>query len=365
MRYVMKRLLLGIAAAGVALLSPLPRSTGAQSLPSKKEAGAMIEKTEQQLLPTQASSVPYHYVAELRYIWGNFSADGTYEVLWAAPYRFRQELRLGKISESDVVLGNKLYVRRNTPAAAYFVMRVSVLTGLPARRLAVPASVPPEKIGKIYAGTYGSENVVCMEARGSDNGRTFCLDATTHTLASETFKLKAGNLGISSEFDNFFNFGHRSYPGHLRSKVANEMLEIRVQRMSPVLNFTDSTFSLPDRAASFTWCGQMQEERDSYSPNLPHLAAVLAPPGATGFHGFYFEVASNGKVEKIIELHPDGSARQAAVKNFKHRYPIRTCSGTPVEYESVRFFWSTTILDPLSGGGASPAWGAWTDPPTF
>jgi hypothetical protein len=365
MRHVMKRLLLGIAAAGAVVLSTLPRTNAAQSLPSKKEAAEMIAKAEQRLLPTQASSVPYHYVAELHYTWGDYSADGTYEVLWAAPDRFRQELRLGKTSESDVVLGDKLYVRRNDPSAAYIVERLRLLTGLPDRGLAAPAAAPREKVEKVYASTYGSEKVVCVKGAGVEKGRTICLDAAERSVVSETYSLKRGDLEVFSVFDNFITVGDREYPGHLLSRVGNESLEIRVQRMSPVLNFADATFSVPDGAASFAWCAQTKEEQRSNSPNLPHLAVVLAPPGATGFHGFYFEVAPNGRLEKIVELHPDGIAQQIAVKDFKHTYPIRTCSDRPVEYESVQFYWSTTSLDPFTGTGAPPAWGPWTDPPLF
>ncbi|GEM_PF-3550932 len=361
----MKRLLLRASIYGVFVLSVLPGTDAGQSLPSKKEAAELLVKAEQRFLPTQASDISYHYLAELHYTVGNFSADGTYEVLWAAPDRFRRELRLGKMSESDVVLGNRLYVRRNTPSAAYFMARIGLLTDVPAGYSAGAHGTVREKVGKVYASTHGSQDVICMDAVGLHKGRTYCLDHTQSSLVSETYKSRRGDLQVFSMFDNFFDFEHRMYPGRLVSKVAHETLEIRVQRMNPVLNFAATTFSVPEQATRFAWCAQMKEEESSNSPNLLHLAVVLAPPGATGFHGFYFEVASNGRLEKIVELHPDGSAQQIAVKDFKHRYPIRTCSDGPVEYESVQFYWSTTSLNPFMGTEAPPSWGSWTDPPVF
>lgn len=326
----------------------------------------MLAKAEQRLRPTKDSSVPYHYVAQLHYSLGDFSADGSYEILWAAPTRFRQELRLGKMSESEVVLGDKLYVRRNTPSAAYFVERLWSLVGLPTRRGAVPTGVRPEKIRKVYAGKYGSEDVTCMESTGLAKGRTFCIDSAKGFLVSETYRSTRSDLKLSSTFDNFFDFGNRAFPGHVLSKVGSERLEVRVQRMNPVLNFADATFSVPDRSARFTWCAPMKEKRSRNTVDPTHLSQLLIPPGASGFHAFYFEVAPDGRAERIIELHPDGSAQRLAVKGLNtHQFPTRTCNERPVEYETVRFIWSTMSLNPLTGRGVPPTWGVWTDPPMF
>ena len=53
---------------------------------------------------------PFIWLPKFITQWANKVLDGSYEVLWAAPDRYRLELRLGSVGETDVVLGNEKYV---------------------------------------------------------------------------------------------------------------------------------------------------------------------------------------------------------------------------------------------------------------
>src|SRR6204780_1804478 len=96
----------------VLVLSSVPAL--AQSLPDKNEGSEWIKKAQEASDLRSPGAAPYHLVAKIRYAIGDKTMDGTYEILWAAPDRYRVEFRMGDIGETDLVLGDKKYVERNT-----------------------------------------------------------------------------------------------------------------------------------------------------------------------------------------------------------------------------------------------------------
>src|SRR5260370_32556254 len=84
-----------------------PVSTCAQSLPDKKEVKQWAKKGLEISDLQSPSATPYHLVASFHYGLGDNTFDGTYEVLWAAPDRYRVEFRIGDLGETDVVIGDK------------------------------------------------------------------------------------------------------------------------------------------------------------------------------------------------------------------------------------------------------------------
>src|ERR1700739_3916973 len=76
----------------------------AQSLPSKKEATVLLQKAMDMAM-LKAEGAPFHLVAKIHYEAYSRTSDGTYELLWSAPDRFREEFRLDTLGETDVVIG--------------------------------------------------------------------------------------------------------------------------------------------------------------------------------------------------------------------------------------------------------------------
>jgi outer membrane lipoprotein-sorting protein len=80
--------------APVAVLLCLVTTTvQAQSLPSKKEATALVQKA-METTKLKVEGVPFHLVAKIHYEAYSRTSDGSYELLWSAPDRFREEFRL-------------------------------------------------------------------------------------------------------------------------------------------------------------------------------------------------------------------------------------------------------------------------------
>jgi hypothetical protein len=85
-----------------------------QALPSKTQANELLQKTIESQNLQLAGKPPFHLVAHVRYSFGGKTSEGVYEILWAAPDRFRETFQLEKMTEIDVALGDKIYISRNT-----------------------------------------------------------------------------------------------------------------------------------------------------------------------------------------------------------------------------------------------------------
>ena len=118
-------------AAAIVLISALQLlfapSIRAQALPSKPEAADWVRKAIEASYLDAPGASPFHLVAKIHYTVGEQVLDGSYEILWAAPDRYRLELRLGSVGETDVILGNKKYVARTTPTMTLAFWSVSAL----------------------------------------------------------------------------------------------------------------------------------------------------------------------------------------------------------------------------------------------
>jgi hypothetical protein len=364
----MKRILLILVVAALMVIAVLPHACFAQSLLSKQAAADIIAKAESQRELTKPGSLPFHLIARIHYQAGSFSADGTYEVLWASPDRFRQEFRLGPMSESDLVVGDKEYVLRDTPSAAYFVSRVQSLAGLAggddsplAERVAkVYATQRPyllwrvenaymlsgddqrsvgESVGKIYASDGATGKVICVQMTGRAKGHTACVDASTNRLVSDVRVGQRSDFKPRIQASTFFDFGPVRYPADVILSVEDEQLEIKVQKLNQVTRFADDVFSLPASASEFVWCAHPQMEGGA-DPGQGLMLMISLLGRTKGFHAFYFKVGADGTIEEIDEIHRDGKSRRWLVRGIdQQRLSVRTCEGKPVEYESVPAAW--------------------------
>jgi hypothetical protein len=312
-----------------------PRTSRAQSLPAKKEAAEMLAKAEEQTKLSSSGTPPFHLIAALQYKAGHFSAVGTYEVLWAAPDRFRQELRLGEISESDVIVNGKEFVARSTPSAAYLLDRIDDLIGFSTR-----TDKPRiEKIGKVYPEQEGTEKLVCVQTSGSAKGHTACLDAGTGRLVSDTRVSQRNDFNPKFEESEFLDYDSIRFPGKFSFEVEDERIEIEVKKLNKVTSFADDVFASPPGATTFVWCEQPRMEGGA-DPGQG-LMTMLSLFGRTkGFHAFYFKVAADGSIEAVDEVHRDGKFRPWLVPALdQQRLSVRTCGGKAIEYEAIPFAW--------------------------
>lgn len=370
------------------MLAGAPSWSWAQSLPSKKQASDLLATAEKTTTLTAPGDAKFHYIARFYYVAGSFSADGTYEVLWAAPDRFRQEFRLGKLMGSVVVSKGEVYDSRNTPAVLYLASEAAALTGVPGPNLTlgegselgqIPAfgqfpavdkeSAPRHPVRRhvhvddVFASKRGNENLVCMKESGNaadpqhdyeyvEAVRTVCLDSTSDEIVSDQADTTASAARLISSVvrSGFVDFGALRVPTHITFSSPDETMELQVEHLNPVLHFAEGVFAPPPGASSFDWCLNPGVERPKASAP-PFI--MLSPGGltstglkASGFHAFYMRIGPDGHIRELAEIHRDGTARKLDSSSIDHvKLFVQTCGGKPAEYETLISDWERVQLN--------------------
>lgn len=298
----------------------------AQTPPSKKEMASIIEKAESNAALPSAS--PFHLSAMLRYQIGNVSADGTYEILWASPDRYREEFRLGHLSATYLALQNKLYVVRNTLVLTYPQWRVRTMIGFPDRR---PVQSPVH-VRKVFIKQDGGQNVICAQLDSPRKGQTECVTRDAGNLVSIEDEGEVIPSNLTE--DEFASFGDRWYPAHMLSTIEGERLEIHLDKLETVSRFADGVFVPPTGATAHDSCAQPAVSNQS-GPSLLQWLAMHLGPDATGLQGYYVEVAANGRISRFAKIYQDGSSQEIPAKILRDvRFPVHSCAGTPISYET-------------------------------
>ena len=140
--------------------------------------------------------------------------------------------------------------------------------------------------------------------------------------------------------------GTVNYPGHMLSTIDHESLEIRVDKLETVARFADELFVPPAVASSRDWCANP----DGVTPLDRNLFAKLTVAFALshvpkGFRGYYAQVGANGRVEEAAEIYADGTARRSGDRDLNGaRFPIHSCAGKPIEYETEEILFGLSAL---------------------
>ena len=165
--------------APVALLCALIAQLGyAQSLPTKKESAELIEKTVARMKLDAPGCPPFHLVADVHYTIGTKSFDGTYELLWASPDRYREEFRMGEVGETDVALVEKIYILRTPPTPSYPLDRIRVYVDMPVP----PQLSSPRHVREIYLDTLSGQSQFCVRTDADGYHEQFCFDSATREI---------------------------------------------------------------------------------------------------------------------------------------------------------------------------------------
>jgi hypothetical protein len=319
-----------------------------QALPSKKELTKWVENAEKSSSLLSEDLPPYHFVANVRYTLGTDTAplEGTFEVLWAAPDRYRVEFRLGKIGETDLVLGDKKYVLRNTPTMTLAMWNVSAFLF---SRIPPGGSGPGESVNNIASVGDGASREICATAGDTSSfKREFCFDANVPELVSRhTHPNPHGAMPgstFSVDLTDYITLGKLRYPRHLTRQSGPERIEATVQRLEAVQNFSDDLFAPLPNATVWDWCFA-PEIRTPKSNSTPLYGPFVSdsPIGtfAIPYVAFYKIVGVDGTPRRVTQLFgpPEKSARTFFDRERHEKSSAHLCDGKPIEYETVFLYW--------------------------
>lgn len=334
----MRRVLIGLAGISAALI--LVRSTPlrAQSFPTLDEATALLKKAIDATKLNAPGVPPFHLVAKIRYTLDDKTTDGTYEILYAASDRYRVELRLGGIGETDIAIGDKFYTLRTTPTMSLPFWSLGMFIWQPGHLYLGDG----RKANRVYSLTVGAEVRTCVDAEGNkDVTKQICFDPASNSVVSfhvTAQPQKGAPKGIAFENDlsDFADLGPIRYPRHLVKKFITETIEATVEKLETAGTFADSVFAPPDKAEVHDWCASPVHEGQAKLP--PPTRATDSWLRMQNLVAYYYLVGTDGRVKKKVLLHSSGDAGLDVLYSLpfeKGKPSVHTCGGKPIEYETI------------------------------
>lgn len=327
----MQRAFITATFVSCALIVPLARG---QSLPTKSEAKELVRKTIEDMRLRSPESPPFHLAANVHFEVKGKAVDGTYELLWATPERYREEFRMESIAETDLGLEGNLYILRTTPALPLPLWRVRNLLFSPTGG---PMDSPRVRsVGRAQSAT---GNEVCVEASYNVAGRErFCFNSATNEIVS----IKGGDpdgkppmRDVRRELGDFTQLRAIRFPRHLFYDDAGEQLDIRIESLDAAPNFPESAFVPPSNASVRDGCS---------SPTQSDARPWLQQPTMTLNKSFAIPayavlVGRDGRVEKVTPAVSGGDGFDRTMDNFLHNapFPVKSCGGKPIQYEEIVF----------------------------
>jgi len=123
-------------------LSALPRSSWAQAPPlSDDNATALLGKSLAATNLKSPGKQPFHLTATVKYKADGPALTGRFEILFSPPDRYRMNLTIGKISETQVASGDKLYISRPSQKFSAEAWRIADFLWSPGAGLQTPPKV--------------------------------------------------------------------------------------------------------------------------------------------------------------------------------------------------------------------------------
>jgi hypothetical protein len=316
------------------------RLVGAQALPTKKEAALLLQQAAQATNLSTSDTPPFHLVAVVHYEIGGESADGKYELLSASPDRFREDFRVGSIAETDVALGDKLYIMRNTPTMTLPLW--SVRKSIVSSKYFISGLEP--KVKRVYSAPDG-KNQACVDSSTQFVRRQTCFDLATHkavsfnanAMSSDSVSMspvrELKNLSVI-ELGDFVDMSAKRYPLRIHRQEMDEKIDLKIEKLEQVKSFGDGVFTLTPGANELEWCSKPETKGAIDKPHTVPRVTMEAPGNR---FAYYVLVGSDGRVEKWAPLRSGGSFLDDWMKDWLKdaRFPVSVCGGKSIEYETV------------------------------
>lgn len=334
----MQRVLIGAAALIAALATGIAPPRG-QSLPTLDEATALLHKAIAATDLTAQGMPPFHLLAKIRYTINDTAADGTFDLLLAAPDRKRIEVHLGSTGETAVYTPGKKYVLRTSPTMTYPVWSLYQFLQYPG-----PFYLGSEsKATNVEGVGEGVGKHTCVTAESAANvTKEICFDAATNavvsihitaTLPSDT---PAGE-GFELKLYDFVDLGPIRYPRHLLKQHVLETIDATVEKLEPAGTLAEDAFAPPPNAQKFDWCAEPVVARGS-KPLKPKKVRLDYWSNLRTSMAFYVRVDMFGTPTKSVLVMHSGSwptERLFTAGLGRGPYVRLACSGRAIEYETM------------------------------
>lgn len=316
-----------------------PISANAQALPTKKAAADLLQKAAEAMNLRSAGSPPFHLIAKIDYEIGHKALNGSYELLWVSPDKYRESFKMADFSEIEIALGDKLYILRNTPNMTLPLW--SVRKSLISPKNLYAGSEP--KVKRVYSAQVGGNDGLCIDYGNDSYERQACLERATNEVVSFHYAAipPHGPLSITTkelkhldelELGEFLNLDAKRYPMRIHRQESDEKLEIKIEALTQGTTFPENVFIPPANAIVFDWCSNPVADGKLEIDFRPILE--VDPPGAA--YAYYVLVGTDGRVRKWAPSRSGGKVVDESMQSrFREaKFPTFSCGNKAIEYET-------------------------------
>lgn len=299
-----------------------------QSLPTQGQANKLLQEAIESQNLKSAGITPFHLLAHVRYAFLGETSEGVYELLWAAPDRFRESIQLEKISETDLALGDKIHILRNTPTLTPQFLHLRNFVHHPLLLYLGAKSTAH----RIYSDLSGGTASICLDP--SENaGDKICFDPATMQVTSVRIRSGKASVPYGLDESDFVSIGTRRYPRQIARRIEGETIEIKVEKLEEVTSFDANAFIPTTNGEVRDWC-PYPTIKPGYTFRTPPFPKT-DPPRA--FFPYYLLTGRDGHIEKFVSLNPSAPPIDHSVAEWIHKaeFPIWVCGRKPIEAEVI------------------------------
>jgi TonB family protein len=279
-------------------------------------------------------STPFELDARLEVFVGGKPNEGTYQMLWFSPDRWREEVNLPgyrRVKGSGEKGG---WLARNLDHEVIPVADLDAALEFPFR-LRRAASKQP---GKLTVREKSGLRLKCSRSEPANfDKEDFCFreDGTLHTEIFPYGKTASAYVA-AQEYSDFSPFAGKLFPRSLRVLGDKDvLLNLSVERLAPLGQMAESTFTPPEGARPWATCQNPEPAKllHQVHPSYPTIERTAHKSGRVILYALIQTDGSvtNLKVEGSSSQNFDAAAIEA-VRQWK--YQPTSCDGMPVPTET-------------------------------
>lgn len=286
----------------------------------------MMQKAFAAMDLTSPGSPPFHLIAHVHYTVAKDSHDGIYEMLWAAPDRWREGFKMeGVDSEIALGLGDKLYVLRSGSAPSLPLLRTRAVV-LPSGK---DAFTWKQHVAKVTASPADGQGDICVDSNEHLLAEHTCFDPSTSEITLIRDSVQDHDF-VKMQRSEFISIGEKRYPKHIASHYFDEDMDIRIDIATLATELAERAFTPPPGAAASDWCATPLE-KGATNPGLGLVVLLESPPALIAY---YLSVRRDGKVARSFPLRPASPKIDNQLNAWFRivKFPVKSCGGNPIDY---------------------------------
>jgi hypothetical protein len=271
---------------------------------------------------------------------GGKDAHGTYDLKWAAPGKWREEIHFANYSRVRIGGHNEYWQLRSTDfelLPLYNFSQAFRFARTLESELSDPAWTKKDKFS-FKLRNAGNQKTDCVSVKTPGYSESFCFDTRQGTLIGEDNNFT--NYGFDAvEFGEFLPLEGKQFPGRMQLLNRKDLLvEFQASSISPLGNAPDSLFTSPAGSTLFADC----PAHSAGAPKISRQIQPVYPPNdyqarTSGAVYIYAVVGIDGGLHnpKLIAAPSPTLAASALQAVSGWRYTPATCNGAPQPAETI------------------------------